>query len=187
MALTLCHECGNDMSTEAKACPKCGAPANAIRQRLAEQRVREGKPAQFSAAEQATQKRQAETFTAIFSLALLGGVLAWFFWPEDPKVKAAKEARRAAEQHESTVKAVAVGLLRASLKDPESLQLGTVVTAKQGKWDVVCGEFNAKNGFGGYTGTQRFAYRTNGDFATTENNPSGYLGAFLDMCFPGRR
>ena len=27
MALTKCHECGQDVSTQAKACPTCGAPA----------------------------------------------------------------------------------------------------------------------------------------------------------------
>jgi ABC-type ATPase with predicted acetyltransferase domain len=27
MALKKCHECGAEISTAAKACPKCGAPA----------------------------------------------------------------------------------------------------------------------------------------------------------------
>lgn len=29
MALVTCHECGNEISTQAKLCPKCGAPVKA--------------------------------------------------------------------------------------------------------------------------------------------------------------
>jgi len=43
-------------------------------------------------------------------------------------------------------------LLEERLRDPESVRYGTVM-AKRG---VVCGVFNAKNGFGGYGGDEPF-------------------------------
>lgn len=42
------------------------------------------------------------------------------------------------------------------LKDPGSAQFRGSVVSRSGGVPVVCGEVNAKNGFGGYTGHQRF-------------------------------
>ncbi|MGG7604651.1 hypothetical protein [Massilia sp. BKSP1R2A-1] len=39
-----------------------------------------------------------------------------------------------------------------TLKDPESVRFRNVRV----KWEAVCGEMNAKNGFGGYVGFRRF-------------------------------
>lgn len=54
----------------------------------------------------------------------------------------------------------AVNALSAKLKDPGSLQIRNVVakgvSPDPSKW-ALCGEYNAKNGFGGYVGFQRFA------------------------------
>ncbi|UVK45331.1 hypothetical protein BPNPMPFG_000858 [Mesorhizobium sp. AR07] len=46
------------------------------------------------------------------------------------------------------------------LTDPTSLQLRRLRMAKLSgsDYDVVCGEFNGKNGFGGYVGFQHFVY-----------------------------
>ncbi|WP_236175433.1 hypothetical protein [Pseudomonas pseudonitroreducens] len=54
----------------------------------------------------------------------------------------------------------AVNALSPKLKDPGSLQIRNVVakgvSPDPSKW-ALCGEYNAKNGFGGYVGFQRFA------------------------------
>lgn len=82
------------------------------------------------------------------------------------------------------VKDQAVAALRDRMKDPKSLEVRHLVAVKQGKWDVVCGEYNAKNSMGGYVGFQRFAWRGNGDFAM-ESEPSTYLGVFWRICRNG--
>lgn len=54
-------------------------------------------------------------------------------------------------------------VLEMQLRDPSSLLLRNVRKAANGG---ICGELNARNGFGGYTGFQRF-YLV-GDFVTIE-------------------
>lgn len=45
----------------------------------------------------------------------------------------------------------------ASLKDPDSLQVrNPVYKAKGASTWIMCGEYNAKNSYGGYTGFKRF-------------------------------
>lgn len=46
--------------------------------------------------------------------------------------------------------------IKARLRDPESAEFENVRFFSGGKAPAVCGEVNAKNGFGGYTGSQRF-------------------------------
>lgn len=82
------------------------------------------------------------------------------------------------------VKDRAVAVLRDRMKDPASLEIRNLVAVKHGEWDVVCGEYNAKNSLGGYVGFQRFAWRGNGDFAM-ESEPSTYLGVFWRICRNG--
>jgi hypothetical protein len=42
------------------------------------------------------------------------------------------------------------------MKDPNSTQFKDIKLSKYGPADVVCGAVNAKNGYGGYMGFQRF-------------------------------
>lgn len=44
--------------------------------------------------------------------------------------------------------------VQAQLKDPDSAQFRNLAASE----DVVCGEVNAKNAFGGYVGHTRFIY-----------------------------
>lgn len=75
-----------------------------------------------------------------------------------PHVNAAKEA------------------LRNILRDPDSLQMKSVTTRTWKVNDseshvVVCGMFNAKNGFGGYGESERFAYDTRTKLLLTLDEP----------------
>jgi hypothetical protein len=54
--------------------------------------------------------------------------------------------------------------VRQRLADPDSAKFRNV---RNVNGDVVCGEFNAKNGMGGYVGYRRFVF-TGGDWATFE-------------------
>lgn len=61
--------------------------------------------------------------------------------------------------NESKVISAAFSTVRASLKDPSSADFGQVVMrSKDAGISVACGTVNAKNGFGGYSGPQRFIY-----------------------------
>lgn len=47
----------------------------------------------------------------------------------------------------------------ASLKDPDSARFGTFA---RGKGSVICGQVNARNSFGGYSGMSAFVYSPDG-------------------------
>lgn len=47
-------------------------------------------------------------------------------------------------------------IIKSSLKDPESVEFSQTMYVQ--KPPTVCGSFNAKNGFGGYTGFKRYVY-----------------------------
>lgn len=81
----------------------------------------------------------------------------------------------------------------ANLRDPESARfVGYSVHARavcaEGPHDLVCGRVNAKNGFGGYTGAQSFAFIATGNnyailFASDSDVPSlDARAAVLKLC-----
>lgn len=49
--------------------------------------------------------------------------------------------------------------VRESLRDPESAQFRNLRVKEKPSGAIVCGEVNAKNGFGGYEGFERFVYQ----------------------------
>lgn len=68
-------------------------------------------------------------------------------------------------------------LVRVSLIDPESARFRSI----QARPDVICGQVNAKNRMGGYTGFTRFiAYRNGADtlFEPQDTDPGYLLAAF---------
>jgi len=58
--------------------------------------------------------------------------------------------------HELDLKLDTEEKLKASLKDPSSAEFRNVRVSHHGGRTHVCGEVNAKNSFGGYTGFMRF-------------------------------
>ena len=156
MALIKCHECGNEVSTTAKACPKCGAEVK--------------EPIKLS-------KPVWSTRTKLIRWGLIVAVLlfplgAIFYsasnyqspYPEGYKTPQEREAEVAADKRkeafEREVKerwAVKEGerAVRSFMKDPESAIFKGTRVAENG---MLCGMVNAKNEFGGYTGFQTFIY-----------------------------
>jgi len=59
-----------------------------------------------------------------------------------------------------------------TLKDPDSARFGRIFEGREvvGK-TTICGEVNAKNGFGGYTGMTPFVYFPDNDRAELITNP----------------
>lgn len=53
--------------------------------------------------------------------------------------------------------------VRQSLKDPESARFGDITAGRSADGTTVCGQVNAKNSYGGYTGPARFYGTLSGD------------------------
>lgn len=83
-------------------------------------------------------------------IVVLGQVLQELQPPPTPEEKAAQARSAARWEAEYRAKQAVLGMLR----EPESAKFGDVWVAKSAR--VVCGEVNARNGFGGMTGMQRF-------------------------------
>ncbi len=171
MALTYCHECGKQVSTEAKSCPSCGAVASALRQRVAEERVKKGLAPTLSASEKAADDKQTRVIAWVITLAvvaLLGALVWWLFIsPSASEKEAAAEAAlpdsvrierqniRMLRGRASQVVRLAKRSVEARLLDPESARFGSVWAGGDSQF-VACGMVNSKNRFGGYTGEQFF-------------------------------
>lgn len=105
-----------------------------------------------------------------------------------------KEAREELTRRKTDVEQKAINHIKASLKDPDSLQLRNTsvsldvpiseihAASVTGPTDFVCGEFHAKNSFGGYTAYKPF-YWTSLDSKLTINemsDPNELMGRILD-------
>lgn len=138
MALISCKECGKQISSDAKVCPNCG--------------VKNGKPF------------WKPVLIGLFGLIVVINLTNSFY---DSKANKRQEARLAAmtpEQRQVEIKkkederrnsesrainsATAVSSLKSSLREPSSLQLDWVGVNEKGS--IVCIDYRAKNGFGGY-------------------------------------
>lgn len=69
---------------------------------------------------------------------------------------AATKARRAGEAAHRSLIIDAKLALEQRLKDPRSVQYGAVTVSRRSGAPVVCGAYNAKNSFGGYSGEKPF-------------------------------
>lgn len=122
MALIKCRECGKDISTEAKACPHCGA-----------------KPPY----------RPSLAFILIAGLLVVFGVKSSFdrdSTPPPPKT-AEQIAQDEAEQRRHLVVAITAKKLKNAMREPESVEWMDMGTDE--KAELVCLRYRARNGFGG--------------------------------------
>ncbi len=132
MALKNCKECGKPVSTEAKACPSCGAKPPA-------------KTSMFT------------WIVGIFMVAVFGIIISR--GQSDGSIGAAPKT---AEQHAATLaeaaakqvsearfqRTVAAGkLVKSTMRDPDSLVWETISANEDAS--IMCFEYRAKNGFGG--------------------------------------
>jgi hypothetical protein len=146
MSMAKCRECRAEVSSEAKACPKCGI----------------GKPVRKTSA---ITKVVAGFFALTFGMALIAGIDSANDTPEE---KAAKEALREAElaKVQPLIEAGRTARkLRDSMRDPASFEL---ITAKDMGGGTQCFQYRARNGFGGMNvgfalSTPSGIYTENGD------------------------
>lgn len=96
----------------------------------------------------------------------------------------ADSAQRAREQTPGYAKGLAEAALKDRMKDPDAAQFRNEVVYRRGDTLVVCGEVNAKNGYGGYVGFRRFVAMRG--VAITEEDLNGKTAttatAFFEKC-----
>lgn len=123
MALIKCHECGTEVSTEAKTCQKCGAKPK--------------KPPSLVAA----------LIVILLGIAFVGATLSdkgeGDTAPETPE----QTAQKGISQERYSAATVTSSILRASMRDPESLKFETLLVSEDAA--TVCAQYRARNGFGG--------------------------------------
>lgn len=129
MALVPCRECGQQVSTEAAACPKCGA-----------------KP-----------KQPIGRLPVIAGLILGGYVLTSILPstpatpitttpdPAQPAPARVKERTLSDDRFQATARVLA--LIKTSMRDPDSLKWDQILSNDDGT--VVCVTYRGRNGFGG--------------------------------------
>lgn len=121
MALIKCHECGTEVSTEAKTCPKCGATVKKPMGGGMIMAIAIG--------------------TILGAFALLGDGTPKSATP--PEQKAEKEA----ENKRYALAEITSKTIRNAMRDPDSLKFDRLLVSADAT--VVCAEYRARNGFGG--------------------------------------
>ncbi len=124
MAMVKCKECGNDVSTSASACQKCGA-----------------KP-----------PKKTSVVTLVigggFALAVFGMVISANSERQAQPVKSAAQIALEAKKSAAFAQTVLVlSALKASLRAPDSLTFESIRANDDAS--IVCVEYRAQNGFGG--------------------------------------
>ncbi len=128
MALINCKECGSQISDKAKTCPQCGFD----------------------------QPKKTSLFTwiigGLFALGVLFAVYGSTREPTNTETTQPKEENKA-----GVLLYFAQEQIRKNAKDPSSVEFrGEQLHEKTESGAVACGEVNAKNSFGAYTGFKGF-------------------------------
>lgn len=129
MPLINCKDCGSAVSTEAKACPKCGARM----------------PRKTSL----ITKVLAGVIATSMAVAITGWVMGPPATPEDPAKAAALAAVQAQDDQRRSAGRAFVNALQRSARDPESMVFEWIGINPDAS--LICATFRAKNGFGGTT------------------------------------
>lgn len=156
MALGTCRDCGLQVSTSAASCPRCGRVFSGVSQRTP------------------TSKR------FVLIVALVGiGFLAYARACSTtiPGDSSFAESQRDERRMDANLQYAAEQSVRAQLRDPESAQFRNVRVIRKPGSTAVCGEVNARNGFGGYTGYQHFM--SSGDLSVVHSDETAR--AFLRL------
>lgn len=164
MALVKCKECGGKVSTNAKACPACGA-----------------KP---------PKKTSVVTWLVLATVVIV--IAKGMFTekpaepaktPEQAAAEAADAKQRSADakirQDAFLAQAIAKEAVLGRLKDPDSAKFGQVVARESG---IVCGYVNSKNSFGGYTGDKAFIYFTKKEVAVMQGEAKDFESVWNKQC-----
>lgn len=162
MALIACHECGKEVSTEAKACPACGA------------KVRKP-PKQTS--------RQTWFVLGGLGLIVVFGVMGG---KQRESERVAAEAAKSPEQkaleqkarNQDALAAVGAASLKKAMKDPQSFTLTSLVVMDDG---AACYKYRAANSFGASL-PSRAVLLPSGKMFTEDHDGNSFVNAFNKGC-----
>jgi DNA-directed RNA polymerase subunit RPC12/RpoP len=166
MALIKCAECGNEVSTTAKACPKCGAKV-----------VLPKKPTSTAT----------KLMAGLLGIGIVGGIVAQRGHEADaaaveaaktPQQRAAEKAARAKENAQFTVAANGAAKLKQAMKDPESFSLTSLIVHADG---AACYEYRAKNSFGAILPSEAVLSPT-GKFTSKDHDGNAFVHAWNTEC-----
>lgn len=121
MSLTKCQECGNEVSTKAKTCPKCGAKVK--------------KPSGFGR----------KLLLGFVGLVVIVAIIKPI--TETPEQAAARQADLDKQVARMASARKVADAIKSALKNPSSAQWHRVLVNDTG--NVVCVDYSAQNGFGG--------------------------------------
>lgn len=169
MALIKCGECGNDVSTEAKTCPKCGA------------KVKYKKPT----------SRTAKVLGGLLAISVIGGMIASqdaadtrkavdaasqaAMTPEQKAQKDAAKAKRSAQIQQAAAGALT---LKRGMKDPAAFELTSLDLKPDG---TACYEYRAKNSYGAILPSSAVA-TPKGKLLLQERDKNAFVSAWNAAC-----
>lgn len=144
MALTSCVECGQQISTNARTCPHCGAPGPVV-------------PPLPGTSKKAVKSNYVPGWIVLLTFAGLGTFIWWMAGGSVDSSPASppKVVTQADKDADAGMRAVMVArsTVKSMLKDQDSAKFTNQFAVKTDKSAIVaCGEVNAKNAFGGYAG-----------------------------------
>lgn len=164
MTMTTCKECGNDLSTKAESCPKCGAKV-------------------------ARDSLFAKLLLLAVGVGIFGSMVGGGSSPSStspqtaPKTneKSPEEAAKdAAHTRRFLIATVVVQALKSAARDPDSLKIDSLRVSDDAK--IACSEYRARNGFGGMN--REIIVFVNGkaksDAATWNKRCTGPMFDYLD-------
>ena len=137
--LDKCQACGCEVAISAFSCPHCGDP----RRKTAEQ-------------EKVETDTKIKGWSTLIVLLCVGYIFLNSCGPEEEKKAPPPNPAVEARLKDEEWKYFAQEEITKRMKDPESVQFRDVFVSRKSGAPLVCGLINGKNGFGGYSGFQRF-------------------------------
>ena len=175
MALVKCKECGEQISTKAKSCPKCGATP--------------------------PKKTSFVTWAVLVLIVLVVYGTMQEQANLTPEQKAARTEQRKAESEAEEKKDAERKLAQdqktkeyiwiekgkesvlAKLKDPKSAEFKEVYFFRGAdNVPITCGQVNSKNSFGGYVGFQRFVSAGSPEMTFLQNEVTDFATVWNKFC-----
>lgn len=173
MALISCPECGKQISDVAESCPHCGFPVAS----------RQAPPPEPDETADPNGKNVGCGTLMLWGIVfLIGGLILTALLNISPEYDSTKDPAWIIDEGKKSLKGV--------LRDPGSVEFREVwagtLKGKDSSSLIACGYFNAKNGFGGRTGDQRFIASVGG-MVMTEDRDSAMLNyTWEETCVTGR-
>jgi len=167
MTIVKCHECGNDVSTEAKTCPSCGVK---VKKPTSRTTIVLGSLLAFSFGAAILDTQHATTTRQTAEAERLAALT--------PEQRSAEEAAKAAREIQLQRAIAGAMMLKKSMKDPRAFELTQLTVMPDG---TACYDFRGKNSFGATFPTAA-VITTKGKLLTQERDKNAFVNAWNAAC-----